>query len=54
MNEETADRSKELQTVDGTYIDSVSETLNVPILTNEEADEYKEQENIEIEMEGGK
>lgn len=54
MNEETENKAIELPTVDGTYVDSVYETLEIPSMTESEADSYKEQEVIEVEEEGGK
>lgn len=50
-NEETT-TAPELKTVDGTFVADVLDTLEVPEMTDEQADD-KEQENIEIEQEGG-
>ena len=41
----------ELNTIDGVYVEQVN-TIDIPKLTNEEADS-KEQEKIEITEEGG-
>ena len=52
MNEETENTSKELKTVDGVFIDSIIDTLEIPKMTYEEADNYRE--NEKFEEEGGK
>lgn len=52
--EETDNRENELHTVDGTFVDDVIDTLEVPEMTEQEADDNKEQEQITIEEEGGK
>lgn len=58
MGEENNDANvPELETVDGVYVDEVPEelsSLEIPEMTKQEADEYKEQETVEIETEGGK
>lgn len=51
-NEETT-TAQELKTVDGTFVADVLDTLEVPEMTDEEADS-KEAEQVEIEEEGGK
>lgn len=52
MENEETNTAPVLETVDGTYVAPILDTLDVPELTEEQADE-KEQENIEIEQEGG-
>ena len=50
------DDKQELETVNGVYneeIPEVESTLEIPELTAEEADEYKENEIVEVKNEGG-
>lgn len=54
MNEEANTNANELKTVDGTFIDNVVDTLEIPEMSYEEADTYKESEKVTIEEEGGK
>ena len=51
MEENNDANVQELKTVDGVFIDDTVETLEVPDIEN--AEEIKEQENIETEQEGG-
>lgn len=44
---------KELETSKETYIEEEPATVGIPEMTSEEADELKEQEEVEIEIEGG-
>lgn len=53
MENEETNTAPELETVDGTFVDSVLDTLDVPEMTDEEADS-KEAEQVEIEEEGGR
>lgn len=55
-NEETEVIDNELSVIDGTYVDQETtlDSMEVPEMTEQEADEYKEQEEVEIEEEGGK
>lgn len=52
--EETDNKENELKTVDGVFVDNVLDTLEVPTMTYEEADSYKESEKVEIEEGEGK
>jgi len=52
--EETNNTDNVLETVNGVFVDNVLDTLEVPKMTFEEADSYKEAEKVEIEEEGGK
>lgn len=52
MNEETDNKANELKTINGTFVDSILDTLEVPSMTYEEADSYRE--NEKFEEEGGK
>lgn len=52
-NEETNNVDNLLPVEDETYVDSTVDSLEIPEMTAEEADQNKEQENIEIENEGG-
>ena len=53
MENEETNTAPELETVDGTFVDSVLDTLEIPEMTDEEADS-KEAEQVEIEEEGGR
>lgn len=50
--EETDNKENELKTIDGVFVDNVIDTLEIPEMTYEEADSYRENEIIEEE--GGK
>lgn len=52
-NEETNNLENELKTEDGTFVDSVLDSLEIPEMSEKEADEYKEQERIDTVSEGG-
>ena len=53
MEEETNDLEKILPVENGTYVDSTLDSLAIPEMTEKEADEYIEPENVKIEQEGG-
>ena len=55
MDEEEvlAEDVKELQTENGVYVQEQPATMTIPEMTPEEADELKEQEEVNIEVEGG-
>ena len=48
--EETDNKVNELSTVDGTFVDDVVDTLEIPNIENPDDREY---ENVEIVQEGG-
>lgn len=50
MEENNDANVPELETIDGVFVDNVVETLEIPNIENPDD---KEQENIEIEQEGG-
>lgn len=54
-NEETNVVDNELQTVEGVYVDPnvVVDSTEIPVMTPEEADEYKEPETLENTEEEG-
>lgn len=54
MNEETDNKANELKTINGTFVDSILDSLEIPQMTYEEADSYREPEKVEIEEESGK
>ncbi|MBQ2639296.1 MAG: hypothetical protein IJF92_00820 [Bacilli bacterium] len=51
-NEETNNKDNELKTENGVFVDSIVDSLEIPVMTDEEADN-REYENIEIVQEGG-
>ena len=51
--EKTNNLENELMTENGTFVDSVIDSLEIPGMTEKEADEYKEQEVMDTVQEGG-
>ena len=47
------EENKELKVEDGAFIDKEICSVEMPSFTDEEADDYKEQENVKLVQEGG-